>query len=188
LQDSAGLHHDIICPDGSILYGKDYQWKCNKETFDERSLDDRIVISQDKNGKWRVQYKIYLYENKGKLIYDDEGNLIKKGIIPNAMLDGIASNGDGKKDLKALFPELKKVFSYPKPVKLIKHLLKIVDNKDAMILDFFAGFPTGHPAAFQPLRGGRRQYIGVGRTRGTSRNDAFNSRLDIGSVVKTSHS
>jgi adenine-specific DNA-methyltransferase len=161
LQDSAGLHHDIICPDGSILYGKDYQWKCNKETFDERSLDDRIVFSQDKNGKWRVQYKIYLYENKGKLIYDDEGNLIKKGIIPNAMLDGIASNGDGKKDLKALFPELKKVFSYPKPVKLIKHLLRIVDNKDAIILDFFAGSGTTAHAALDLNQedNGNRKYI-----------------------------
>jgi len=142
LQDSKGLHHDIVCPDGSVLSGKDYQWKCNKDTFEERKADDRIVFSQDKNGKWRVQYKIYLYENKGQLIYDENGKIIQKGIIPNAMLDNIASNSDGTKDLKALFPEQKKVFSYPKPVKLIKHLLKIVDNKNAIVLDFFAGSGT----------------------------------------------
>jgi adenine-specific DNA-methyltransferase len=58
------------------------------------------------------------------------------------MLDNVASNSDGTKDLKALFPDDKKVFSYPKPVKLIKHLLKIVDNKNAVILDFFAGSGT----------------------------------------------
>lgn len=142
LQDSKGLHHDIVCPDGSILLGKDYQWKCNKATFDERLDDDRIVFSKDKNGKWRVQYKIYLYENKGQLIYDEDGKIIQKGIVPNALLDGIASNSDGTKDLKLLFPEGKKVFSYPKPVKLIKHLLKIVDNKNAIVLDFFAGSGT----------------------------------------------
>lgn len=161
LQDSKGLHHDIVCPDGSILSGKDYQWKCNKETFDERYEDDRIVFQQDKNGKWRVQYKIYLYENKGQLIYDENGKIIQKGIIPNAMLDGVASNSDGTKDLKTLFPEAKKVFSYPKPVKLIKHLLKIVDNKNAIVLDFFAGSGTTAHATLDLNKedGGNRLFV-----------------------------
>lgn len=161
LQDSKGLHHDIVCPDGSVLLGKDYQWKCNKETFDERCEDDRIVFQQDKNGKWRVLYKIYLYENKGQLIYDENGKIIQKGIIPNAMLDGIASNSDGTKDLKTLFPELKKVFSYPKPVKLIKHLLKIVDNKNAIVLDFFAGSGTTAHATLDLNKedGGNRLFV-----------------------------
>lgn len=161
LQDSKGLHHDILCPDGSLLLGKNYQWKCNKETFDERNADDRIVFSQDKNGKWRVQYKIYLYENKGKLIYDEDGKIIQKGIVPNAILDSIASNGDGTKDLKLLFPEDKKVFSYPKPVKLISHLLKIVDNKNAVVLDFFAGSGTTAHATLELNKqdGGKRLFI-----------------------------
>ncbi len=161
LQDSKGLHHDIVCPDGSVLSGKDYQWKCNKETFEERKADDRIVFSQDKNGKWRVQYKIYLYENKGQLIYDENGKVIQKGIIPNAMLDNIASNSDGTKDLKVLFPDEKKVFSYPKPVKLIKHLLKIVDNKNAVVLDFFAGSGTTAHATLDLNKedGGNRLFV-----------------------------
>jgi len=161
LQDSKGLHHDIVCPDGSILFGKDYQWKCNKDTFDERNEDDRIVFSQDKNGKWRVQYKIYLYENKGQLIYDENGKIIQKGIIPNAMLDSVASNSDGTKDLKTLFPEVKKVFSYPKPVKLLKHLLKIVDNKNAIVLDFFAGSGTTAHATLDLNKedGGNRLFV-----------------------------
>ena len=161
LQDSKGLHHDILCPDGSTLSGTDYQWKCNKETFDERNDDDRIVFSQDKNGKWRVQYKIYLYENKGKLIYDENGIIIQKGIIPNAILDNIASNSDGSKDLKTLFPDVKKVFSYPKPVKLLKHLLKMVDNKNAIVLDFFAGSGTTAHATLDINKedGGNRIFV-----------------------------
>ena len=161
LQDSKGLHHDIVCPDGSILFGKDYQWKCNKNTFDERYEDDRIVFLQDKTGKWRVQYKIYLYENKGQLIYDENGRIMQKGIIPNAMLDSVASNSDGTKDLKTLFPEVKKVFSYPKPVKLLKHLLKIVDNKNAIVLDFFAGSGTTAHATLDLNKedGGKRLFV-----------------------------
>lgn len=161
LQDSKGLHYDITCPDGSKLLGKDYQWKCSKETFDERCEDDRIVFSQDRNGQWRVQYKIYLFENKGKLIYDENGKIVQKGIIPNAILDNIASNSDGSKDLKVLFPDAKKVFSYPKPVKLIKHLLKIVENKNAIVLDFFAGSGTTAHATLELNKedGGKRIFV-----------------------------
>lgn len=161
LQDSPGLHFDIQCPDGSILEGKNYQWKCNLDTFLERLNDNRIVFSQDKNGKWRVEYKIYLYENKGKLIYDENGVLQKKGIIPNALLDGVASNADGTKDLKKIFPEHKKIFAYPKPVKLIKHLLKLVDNPKAQVLDFFAGSGTTGQAVLELNREdkGERKFI-----------------------------
>ena len=161
LQDSKGLHFDITCPDGSKLLGKDHQWKCSEETFDERCEDDRIVFSQDRNGQWRVQYKIYLFENKGKLIYDENGKIVQKGIIPNAILDNIASNSDGSKDLKVLFPDAKKVFSYPKPVKLIKHLLKIVDNKNAIVLDFFAGSGTTAHATLGLNKedGGKRNFV-----------------------------
>jgi len=161
LQDSKGLHHDIECPDGTVLKGVDYQWKCNKETFEERKADDRIVFSKDKNGKWRVEYKIYLYENKGRLLYDENGKVIQKGIIPNATLDGIASNSEGTRELKLLFPDEKRVFNYPKPIKLIKHLLKMIENKDALILDFFAGSgTTGHAAMeLNSEDGGHRNFI-----------------------------
>ena len=161
LQDSPGLHHDIECPDGSILLGRDYQWKCNKETYEERLNDDRIVFTKDSKGKWRVEYKIYLYENRGKLIYDENNQLVHKGVVPNAMLEGIASNSDGTKDLKALFPEAKKIFSYPKPVKLIKHLLRIVENKNATVLDFFAGSGTTAHAVMDINNedGGNRRFI-----------------------------
>ena len=161
LQDSPGLHHDIECPDGSILLGRDYQWKCNKETYEERLNDDRIVFTKDSKGKWRVEYKIYLYENRGKLIYDENNQLVHKGVVPNAMLEGIASNSDGTKDLKALFPEAKKIFSYPKPVKLIKHLLRIVENRNATVLDFFAGSGTTAHAVMDINNedGGNRRFI-----------------------------
>jgi adenine-specific DNA-methyltransferase len=76
-------------------------------------------------------------------------------------LDNVASNSDGTKDLKTLFPEVKKVFSYPKPVKLIKHLLKIVDNKNAIVLDFFAGSGTTAQATLDINKedGGNRLFV-----------------------------
>ena len=53
------------------------------------------------------------------------------------------------------------MFSYPKPVKLIKHLLKIVDNKNAVVLDFFAGSGTTAHATLEVNHedGGKRLFV-----------------------------
>jgi len=173
LRDSKGLHFDIECPDGTILRGDDFQWKCNKTTFEERELDDRIVFKEKKDGGWSVHYKIYLYENKGKLIWVDHngiqntearGILKKKGIVPNAFLDTkkVGFNSAGTKELGELFPEVKSAFSYPKPVSLIKHLLtEMIETKDALVLDFFAGSgTTAHAVLAQNKEdGGNRKFI-----------------------------
>lgn len=46
----------------------------------------------------------------------------------------------GLNELKKL--KLNELFSYPKPVSLIKFILNIIMNKDAIILDFFSGSAT----------------------------------------------
>ena len=163
LQDSKGLHFDIECPDGSILRGDEHQWKCNEDTFNERLNDNRIVFKRiQKNNSWSVHYKIYLWENKGKLIYDKNGKLVKKGIVPNSFLDPkkVGRNGDATKELKKLF-DGKPVFSYPKPTKLIVHLLQMIENKNALVLDYFAGSgTTGHAVLeLNQQDGGNRNFI-----------------------------
>lgn len=84
LQDSKGLHFDITCPDGNILKGEDNQWKCNKETFEARLKDNRIVFIKKSNGEWTCNYKIYLNEEKGQLKYDEYGNIIKGYVTTNS--------------------------------------------------------------------------------------------------------
>ena len=58
LQDSKGLHFDIVCPDETILYGKDNQWKCNEETFKQRLKDNRIVFNKKTDGEWICNYNM----------------------------------------------------------------------------------------------------------------------------------
>lgn len=140
LSDSPGLHYDIECPDGTILKGNDFQWKCNKSTFLERLEDDRIVFKKTKNG-WRVHYKIYLNEEKGKLKYDDKGNILQKGRNLSSILYNVALNKDGNNDIKAIFNG-KKPFSYPKPINLIETLILSATKPGDIILDFFAGSGT----------------------------------------------
>jgi len=69
------------------------------------------------------------------------------------------SNDSAKKGLKALFGNV--VFDYPKPVFLIKELLKISTKKESVVLDFFAGTGTTGQAVLELNKedGGNRRFI-----------------------------
>ncbi|MCJ7800990.1 MAG: site-specific DNA-methyltransferase, partial [Candidatus Marinimicrobia bacterium] len=122
LSDSSGLHYDINCPDGTILKASEHQWKCNEKTFNERLKDNRIIFKNIKN-RSKVYYKIYLNEQRGKLVYNKDGNLIPRGRNLSSILYDVALNKDGTTDIKYLFGG-DKPFSYPKPVKLLKTLIQ----------------------------------------------------------------
>ena len=160
LQDSKGLHFDIVCPDGSILYGKDNQWKCNEETFKQRLNDNRIVFNKKTDGTWTCNYKIYLNEEKGQLRYDENGNIIKKGRNLSSIIDNVL-NRDGNDEIKQLFGCYP--FSYPKPSKLIKQLIQCSTDKNSIILDFFSGSGTTAQAVMNMNLedGGNRHFICV---------------------------
>lgn len=147
LSDSPGLHFDIECPDGSILKGTDHQWKCNQATFLERLNDDRIVFKQA-NGKYKVYYKIYLNEEKGKLRYDSQGKVIQKGRNLSSILYDVALNKEGTQNLKEMFDN-EYPFEYPKPVNLIKTLIRVATQDNDFVLDFFAGSGTTAQAVLE---------------------------------------
>lgn len=74
---------------------------------------------------------------------------------------GVGTNEDGAKELVSIFGG--KPFSYPKPTSLIKYLLntQAFYNKNAIILDFFAGSgTTGHAVMkLNAEDGGQRKFI-----------------------------
>jgi adenine-specific DNA-methyltransferase len=53
------------------------------------------------------------------------------------------------------------VFPYPKPVELVKEIIKSIDNPEAVVLDFFAGSGTTAQAVLEKNEedDGRRQFI-----------------------------
>lgn len=135
LQDSKGLHFDIECPDGTVLFGKNNQWKCNEKTFKERLKDDRIVFKKKANGEWICNYKIYLNEGKGKLLYDNNGNIQMRGQnLSSIQIDDL----NGTDDFTCLGFN-GKTFKNPKPISMIEKLLKITLKEKTIFLDFFAG-------------------------------------------------
>ena len=68
---------------------------------------------------------------------------------------------DGTKQVTELFS--RKIFTFPKPINLIKHLVEITNSPSAIILDFFSGSATTAHAVMQlnAEDGGKRKYICV---------------------------
>ncbi|MBS5998134.1 DNA methyltransferase, partial [Corynebacterium sp.] len=70
-------------------------------------------------------------------------NYQKVGARPRSILDGerFGVTRTGRRDAEDIMG-LEGVFEFPKPVRLIKHLISIAGGKDARVLDFFAGSGT----------------------------------------------
>lgn len=161
LGDRPGLHYDILCPDGTVLIGKENQWRCDLARFNWRVSENRIVFKKDEeNNEWEVFYKQYINEKKEQIIKDEHGNLLSYGKIPDSLLIKLAFTGEGKKDMKELFGN-KIPFSYPKPVDLIRHIIKVGTKNSDLILDFFGGSGTTGQAVYEQNieDGARRKYI-----------------------------
>lgn len=71
------------------------------------------------------------------------------------------SNPNGVGDLTKVYAPLVDRFNNPKPVKLIKKLIQFCRNKDAVVLDFFAGSGTTGQAVLELNKedGGNRRFI-----------------------------
>ena len=84
----------------------------------------------------------------GKIIFgDDEKKLVEIKVYAKDFLQKLSSvlqldGRTGTNEVKELFPSVKKVFTNPKTVKLIKDLISFSCNESDVILDFFAGSGT----------------------------------------------
>jgi len=117
--------YEIIKPNGVILkkpQGK--YWRYSKQTIDKAIIENRILWGKDES---YPTLKRYLSE-------------VQDGLVPITLFsrDFAGDNAYGNNELKALMGN-DKLFSYPKPTKLIKRLLEItVESKD-LVLDFYSG-------------------------------------------------
>lgn len=100
-----------------------------------------------KGGDGKPRYKLFLSEK------------LEKGVLPNTWWDNMASNQEATIELKELF-DGKVVFENPKPVELIKQIIKLGSSKGDIVLDFFAGSgTTGHAALDLSYSGDERKFI-----------------------------
>lgn len=129
------------------------QWIWSKERLDEAYKNNEVVINQT-DGKYSVRLKQYLHDENG----------VERLGKPLSLMNG-PFNQEGTKDIASLFSE--KVFSFPKPVALLKYFAALVVNgnksNDGVFLDFFAGSgSTAHAVMEQNASdGGSRRFIMV---------------------------
>lgn len=159
------LDYEIKAPDGTmfknyrnILKPKSYCYTLGKELFDFYNANDFIEIKKTKEGYWkayRKSYALVTIDRKLKKIIKRESGNSYNNLIDNSSW----TTSSGKRMLIKILDN--KDFSFPKPHHLIKHLLKIINKKDSIVLDFFAGSGTTAQAVMELNEedGGNRKFI-----------------------------
>jgi adenine-specific DNA-methyltransferase len=150
-EDRPNLYYPITDDEGNDFYptlpnGDDGCWRWSKETMQNAIDENRVEFSS--NGRKEAYEKIYQSEERGNT---------KKY---QSILQDAGSSSDGTKEVKSFFNDIK-IFSNPKPTKLLKQILLIANScENDIILDFFAGSgTTGHAVMELNKDGGNRKFI-----------------------------
>jgi len=120
----------------------------------------------NKRARWRWSRKS-VTERREELVFRGDSvytrNYKKKGARPRSLLieRRFGRTRSGKHDLQRLFGAT--MLDYPKPVRLIRHLLRIASKPDSVVLDFFCGSGTTAQAVLEANQedGGTRQWVCV---------------------------
>lgn len=144
----SSLDFPIIGPDGRtyIVEHKNpdvkvARWRWGKETVKERY--NELVFKYP-----------YVYTKN----YEKDGSIARNLLID----DRFGRTRTGKTEVSELFNKVA-YFSFPKPTKLIKYLIKLATLSNSTILDFFSGSATTAHAVMQlnAEDGGNRKFIMV---------------------------
>ncbi|ANH46939.1 site-specific DNA-methyltransferase [Helicobacter pylori] len=133
------------------------RWTWALDTFNS----NKNIISIKKNS--RNEYVICKKEflNKKQVQQNENGEfyaILDKSSPPKSVIENIGG-GNGTKEVNALFNQ--KIFSNPKPLKLISRLIELSTNEGDIILDFFAGSGTTAQAVMElnAEDNGNREFI-----------------------------
>ena len=150
----------IVNPNNGKKYPVNPQavWRITKEGFPQYLKEKRIVFPGDYTFlKIKKPVLRYWKEDDMKKAGDKFGFTTVSSYLPNE----VGMTQEGTKDITNIFGE--KAFGYPKPMSLIKYLIKVASPrvKDFTILDFFAGSGTTLHATMELNKedGGHRQCI-----------------------------
>jgi hypothetical protein len=140
----------IVTPSGiQVTPPKGRYWRCNEQRYKEWLADNRIWFGKDGTG--RPMLKKFLSE-------------VQEGLTPDTWWkhEDVGTNKEATLELKKLFDGAS-VFDTPKPVRLLKRIIKLFADKDSIVMDFFAGSGTTGEAvlALNNEDGGTRQFIVV---------------------------
>ena len=142
------LCYTITAPNGTVIQPPQNGWRWSKETLNEKMATGEIYFNADQTN---IKRRTYLCD--------------MEGLPPSSLwvdLNTTGHNRQAKYELLSLMPE--NVFDTPKPTKLIKYVISLVQNNEsAIIMDFFSGSGTTADAVMQlnSEDGGHRHFIMV---------------------------
>jgi len=148
MEDRINLREPIPAPDGTLIYPR-RQWIWSKSRI-ENALEHNEIGFSKKNETWTPFIKQYLIDRSGN----------QRMTKPFSLIDDIFTQ-DGTKEMGSLFDDTN-IFPFPKPSKLIMKLIEMAyRDKDAIILDSFAGSGTTAHAVLNlnAQDGGNRKFI-----------------------------
>jgi adenine-specific DNA-methyltransferase len=122
--------YEITLPSGrKVTPAAGRSWSVPPESYKDLVADNRIWYGP--NGDAMPRTKRFLSE-------------VADRVVPVTWLTRELSgdNQGGKRHLKNLFPEVMDIFETPKPVELIRTLVQMFCEDDAIVLDFFSGSGT----------------------------------------------
>ena len=139
------LIYEIKTPSEKIIKPPENGWRWSKETIFEKIKSGEIIFSKDET---RIVRKIYLDTLEGRA-----AETIWFG-------KDVGTTREAAQELKDFFNG-DITFDTPKPSRLIKQIVKLSKNHNAVVLDFFAGSGTTGQAVLDLNKedGGKRNFI-----------------------------
>jgi hypothetical protein len=119
-----GYRYDVLHPQtGRPCQQPMMGYRFPEETMRRLVDEGRILFGKDETKL--VELKVYAKDYRAKLssLFELDGRI-------------------GTNELKAIFPESKRPFDFPKPVELIEELLSFTTDGDDIVMDSFAGSGT----------------------------------------------
>lgn len=146
----------------SYSYNPNRVLAVSRDTFQDYYGKGKIVFPDDYDflNISIPAYRVFESEDKQKAIKKCGSEDAMKA-VSTLLPKEVGMSEDGNKDIVSLFGG--KIFSFPKPQSLIKYFINIINDKQSLILDFFAGSGTTAQAVMELNEedGGNRQFICV---------------------------
>ena len=146
MDERPNLRYPILWQGSEIWPDKQWQW--SRERTLAALANDELVITE-RRGKWVISYKQYLKDEEGA----------ERASKPYSIIERVYTQ-QGTNEIKLLMGS-GKVFEFPKPSALVRHLIQFAAGPNSLILDSFAGSGTTGQAvlALNKADGGHRRFI-----------------------------
>lgn len=170
-----GMLYSISDDEFENLYSKDIK-KFNDDflyKLKKKYSQYNFILPLDKDGaylRWTSSFNTFKKKINTEIVFDN-GSVKQKnrptaqeflqdfvsGTPKSLMYKSLYANGTN--EFKDIFK--KEIFSFPKPVELIKDIMRLIKDNEYIILDFFAGSGTTGQAVLELNKedGGKRHFI-----------------------------